>query len=220
MQNDDLGLWSVEGWTNTSMSFQRRTGNPFTTKKWPPGRGDPLRQNRRHNSLHHYLHSQRLLCRSISGSRKTLLPLTTFMRDFYPFLSFNVSKSMTRILRHRGLDREVDGAMEWDRLVSMLCRYYKEVPRWTNQVWIGHLHEDSNKKRFQYCLNSNSFIHYIVSSKVTLEETKLILHCWLTQKFRIIGVSTSITLVLLMTVIPLSNQIWLHEGRIRKKEDR
>ena len=36
--------------------------------------------------------------------------------------SFNVSKTMIRILRHRGLYREKDGAVEWRRWLPMLCR--------------------------------------------------------------------------------------------------
>ena len=36
-------------------------------------------------------------------------------------LSFSISKTMTRILRHRGLHRETDGAMDGDLLSPMLC---------------------------------------------------------------------------------------------------
>ena len=74
-------------------------------------------------------------------------------------LSFNVSKSLTRILRHRGLHREIDGAMELNRLLPMLCRYHSRAPRWMNQMWIDHMQRGSKKASFQYCLNSNGFIH-------------------------------------------------------------
>ena len=121
----------------TLMSFQKRTGNPFTTKKWPPVRGDPVRQNRRNNSLHHCLRSQRLLCRSISGSGKTFVPLTYVDGGS---LSFNVSKTMTRILRHRDFHREIDGAMEWNRLLPICDGVIKWKPQdGANQMWIGHL---------------------------------------------------------------------------------
>ena len=45
-----------------------------------------------------------------------------------------------------------------------------------------------------------------MQSKATLEETKLIFHCLMTGNFRTIGVSTFITLVLLLICIPVSNQ--------------
>ena len=43
-------------------------------------------------------------------------------------VSFNVSKSMARTLRHRGLHLEIDGAMEWNRLLPMFCRDLKGCP--------------------------------------------------------------------------------------------
>ena len=33
--------------------------------------------------------------------------------------------------------------------------------RWTNREWLNHLHNGSDKKRYQYCLNSDCFIHYM-----------------------------------------------------------
>ena len=68
---------------------------------------------------------------------------------------------MARTLRHRSLHRDIDGAMEWNRLLPMLRRYYSEASRWTNQRWTNHLHKGSNKKRFQYYLDSDCFIHYM-----------------------------------------------------------
>ena len=121
MQNDGSQSWiaiSRGWWTYTSKSFQKRTRIPLTTKKWPPVRRNPLRQNRGNKSFRHYVHCQRLLCRSSSSSGKTFLPLITLMRNF---LSFSVSKSMTRKQRHRGLHRELDGAMEWNRLLILIC---------------------------------------------------------------------------------------------------
>ena len=76
-------------------------------------------------------------------------------------LSFSDSKTMTRILRHRGLHRERDGAMDWDIWLLMLCREYGKALRWTNHEWIDHLHRGSEKARFLRCLNSDGFIHYM-----------------------------------------------------------
>ena len=44
--------------------------------------------------------------------------------------------------------------------LTMLCRDYENAPRWTNREWLYHLH-GGNKTRFQYCLNSDGFIHYL-----------------------------------------------------------
>ena len=52
---------------------------------------------------------------SIRGSGKTFLPLNFGDERS---LSFNVSKSMTRLLRHRGLHRAIDGAMDWKTLFT------------------------------------------------------------------------------------------------------
>ena len=48
-----------QAYEQTSTSFVKRMGHLFTTKKWPPVRRDPLRQNRENNRLHNYLHSRR-----------------------------------------------------------------------------------------------------------------------------------------------------------------
>ena len=51
--------------------------------------------------------------------------------------------------------------MDWDTWLHMLCRDYENAPRWANNEWLDLLHERSGKKRFQYCLNSDGFIHYL-----------------------------------------------------------
>ena len=75
------GLWSAGEWTNTSTNFLKRMGNLFTEKKCSPVRSDRFRQNKRKNQLHHYLHSQRWLYRSIKGGGKTFLPSTSSTKD-------------------------------------------------------------------------------------------------------------------------------------------
>ena len=39
-----------------------------------------------------------------------------------------------------------------------VSRRHSDAPRWTNQMWMDHLHEGSNKEGFQCCLNSDGFI--------------------------------------------------------------
>ena len=115
---------------------------------------------------------------------------------------------MTRILRHQGFDREDDGAMDWNTLLPLLCRDSENASEWTKLEWLDLLRTGSDKERFQYCVNSDGFIHHMraIPSKVTLEQTRLIHHCWITYKFRTDGVSTFITSVLLSKLIPLSIQ--------------
>ena len=44
--------------------------------------------------------------------------------------SFNVSKTMIRILMHRGLHREKDGASGMENIVAhVLCREHRNAPR-------------------------------------------------------------------------------------------
>ena len=74
-------------------------------------------------------------------------------------LSFSVPKTMTRILRHRGLHRVTDGAMGWDIWLHVSCRDFENAPRRTNFEWLSNLHKRTDKKRFQHCLNSDGFFH-------------------------------------------------------------
>ena len=125
--------------------------------------------------LTHHPHPRRLLCLSINGSgQMTSPPVKMLSRKSS---SFSVSKSMTRILRHRGLHREIDGATEWNRLLQTLCRYHYDAPRWTNRLWMDHLLKGSNKKRFQYCLNSDGSILYM---RAVQGHSGGYMHCWIT----------------------------------------
>ena len=42
--------------------------------------------------------------------------------------------------------------MEWNMLLPMLCRYCKDAPRWTNQMWIEHLHERKQHEQIELLL--------------------------------------------------------------------
>ena len=78
---------------------------------------------------------------SLSSSSTTVMPIDH--RNWYDIPAvdyvdeksffFFVSKSMTLILRHRGLHREIDGAIEWNNLLCTLCGYHPGAFRWTNK---------------------------------------------------------------------------------------
>ena len=139
------------------MSCQKKTGIPLTTKKEPPIR--ETRWTKQKEQFTPSLSSLSMIVVPIDRRKRKDIPAVEYLDE--KLLSFNVSKPMARTLRHRSLHRDIDGAMEWNRLLPVLRRYYSEAPRWTNQRWINHLHKGSNKKRFQYYLDSDCFIHYM-----------------------------------------------------------
>ena len=77
---------------------------------------------------------------------------------------------------------------------------------WTEQMWIDHLEKGSGKNIFQYCLDSYGYLLYPRAIQGHSGGSKVD-HCKITWKFRTVGFSTSITLVLLMTAILVSNQV-------------
>ena len=105
-------------------------------------------------------------------------------------LSFSVSKTMVRIPRHRGFHREDDGAMDWDTLLHMLSRDCDGAPKWTNLEWLDLLHRGGDKKRFQYCLNSDGVIHNMRAIQNHSGGNKVDPYCWITHKFRTGGTSS------------------------------
>ena len=78
-------------------------------------------------------------------------------------LSWRVSKIMTKMLRHHGLHQKDDGAIDWNSLLPMSCRVFENenARRWSTTEWLDLLHQGSDKKRFQYCLNSHGLIIYM-----------------------------------------------------------
>ena len=76
-------------------------------------------------------------------------------------LSYRVSKTVTRTQRHHGSHREDDGATDWNTLLPMLFRDHENARGWTNHEWWDHLHRGNDKKIFQYCMNTDGFIHYM-----------------------------------------------------------
>ena len=55
----------------------------------------------------------------------------------------------------------------------MLSRDCEGAPKWTNLEWLDLLHRGSDKERFQYCLNSDGFIHYMRASRDHSEGNKV-----------------------------------------------
>ena len=77
---------------------------------------------------------------------------------------FEVSKAMTRLLRHdRTVRRGIDGAVLFDDVLEE-CRKKKVhgASQWSLNDWISVLAKGGGaKKRFQYCLNPNSSNHLL-----------------------------------------------------------
>ena len=59
--------------------------------------------------------------------------------------------------------REDDGAIDWNTLLPWLCRDFENenAGRWSHKERFNLLQQESDKKRFQYCLNPNGFIHHM-----------------------------------------------------------
>ena len=88
-----------------------------------------------------------------------MLAVSYVMREFP---AWSVSKIVTKVSRHHGFHREDDGAIDWNSLLPKLRRDFEkeDVGSFSNSQWLDLLHRGSNKKRFQYCLDSNgNLIH-------------------------------------------------------------
>ena len=70
---------------------------------------------------------------------------------------------------------EKDGAIDWNTLSPVFCRdyEYENAWRWTSQEWLDLLHTGSDKKRFQYCLNSDSLILHMFAIQGHSGEAKV-----------------------------------------------
>ena len=89
----------------------------------------------------------------------------------------------------------------WNTLLPLSCRDYENAPRWTNLERLDLLQQGSDKKRFQYCLNSHSLILYMRAIQVhsgwtkvdpTLLDNVQILYKW-SEYFHHSGYTHSIT---------------------------
>ena len=130
------------------MSFQKRTGNPFTRKKWLPVREEPVATKQKKQLIHTTIIFILDDYYAVDQRKWNDIPDVEYVDE--GSLSFSVSKAMTRILWHRGLHREKDGAMEWNRWSPLLRLCLTDAPRWTNQMWMDNLHRRSNKNTCQW----------------------------------------------------------------------
>ena len=71
---------------------------------------------------------------------------------------FEVSKEMTRLLRHdRTVLREEDGAVEFRISAPMFHSKFTTSPFWSIRTWLSCLQKGGGpKKRFQYCVDPYS----------------------------------------------------------------
>ena len=87
--------------------------------------------------------------------------------------SFNISKTMSRTLRHQGHHREKDEAMKWRRLLPKFCR---DHPTPQNGR-IDYPQRGSDKKRFLNCLDSGGFILCMLAIQGHSGSQSLLLSC-------------------------------------------
>ena len=76
---------------------------------------------------------------------------------------FVVSKAMIRLLRHdQSIPREDAGAVRFDDIVEEFKEKLDGASQWFLEDWISTLAKGGGaKKRFQHCLNPNSFRHIL-----------------------------------------------------------
>ena len=74
-------------------------------------------------------------------------------------LSTAISKLAMRLVRHYDQDeRETDGAVHWSTICPKLLRAFGDqgARESSENDWIQHMYEGSNKTRFEYCENSKN----------------------------------------------------------------
>ena len=166
--------------------------NLFTTEKQLPVRRDPLRQNRRNNPPPLFSFSTIVVP---IGHRKGIL-IRQCLEDNDPNTRTSRTSSINRCSNRLGYS------------VTYVMSRRRERLGWTNHEWSDHLHWGSDKKKTSV-LPEFWRLHplHACHPRSLWKETKLILHCLVTWKFRTCGVSTLVTLVLLSVCILLSIQI-------------
>ena len=163
--------------------FTEKKENLSTTKRWQRvlARGTPSRPNTRDNQVQNHILSPKCSYQLTNGSGMIFLPSVTSVKD----RCHGDSKIETKMLRHDGSHREDDEAIDWSALLPWLCRDFENenVGRWSNKEWLDLLQQGSDKKRFQYCLNSDGLtIHMRATQRHS--GGKLTLHCWTLWKIQ------------------------------------
>ena len=79
-------------------------------------------------------------------------------------LSIQVSKMVTKMVRHHGQDElEQDGSYHWDTVRSVLLKAFatNEAEAFSDNYWIHLIHEGSSKRRVEYCVDhKRSLCHH------------------------------------------------------------
>ena len=100
----------------------------------------------------------------------TLSPISTPKRNWIDInperfrqYCFTVSKAMIRSLRHDpSIPPEDDGAVRFDDIMEEFKEKFDGALQWSINDWIIFLAKGGGpKKRFQYCLNTNSSKHFL-----------------------------------------------------------
>ena len=84
----------------------------------------------------------------------------------YSLSDYPVSKKPINLLRHGGLPRETDGAIEIWRIKDYLQKYFMYCHHWSDDKWKSSMAGEGgggggNTKRFQYCTDSSGTILYL-----------------------------------------------------------
>ena len=215
MKHDGSQSWIVIGrvWTNTSTSFLKRMGNLFITENWLQVRWEPSRRNTRNNQLHNSTITFILSTMVVPIGQRKWKDILAVDHVDKGSLSFSVSKTMTRILQHRGLHRD-----RWSNGFFFCCVCFVAIAgaSWDGRIVRGCTIciQDATRKYFSDAWTLTAPSTTCVPSKITLEDIKLIHYRWITWKFRTCGVSTFVGLVLLSVGI-----LFIHSGLIAGGQD-
>ena len=105
---------------------------------------------------------------SASSSTRTTPIRERFWTDVEPGESsisdYEVSKKLILLLRHGGLPREDDGAIEFWRIKDDLQKYFLYCPHWSDdkmEEQMARGRRGENKKRYQCCTDSSGEILYL-----------------------------------------------------------
>ena len=139
------GLWSAEGWTNTWLSFQKSTRNPFTTKKCHLVRRNPLRRNNMNNAYRLQLHLHPMTCRWNHWWK--------VFRDLEADdPNITTPRPSPRPSPRKWWSNWVGKVVSWRTWRTKMDESIADGLSWQ---------KGSDKQRFQYCLDSTDFLLYV-----------------------------------------------------------
>ena len=133
--------------------------------------------------------------------------------EYYLSFAYPVSKRLSTLLRHGGLPREDDGAIEFWRIKDYLRNDLVQSQQWSDEKWKSTMAKGGGtRKDFNIVLihqDKKFFISELF--KVIQDANPLILHCSTMYEFRTISSSTFITSDAQSIYIPSSIQDWYWE---------